>query len=525
MKISYSILTHNEDESLLKLIEFLVKHKDEEDEIVILDDYSDNEKTKEILDTMCSIHEIKFEQRKLLKDYAGQKNYLKNMCSGDYIFNLDADELPHKQLIKNIKPILESNTTIDLYWIPRVNTVDGLTQEHINKWRWKVNEKGWVNWPDYQGRIWRNRPNIMWKNPVHEVLTGYKEYAFLPAEEEYCFYHPKEIDRQEKQNQFYDSINSEEQIKYESINLDYFLGMELASGGGGKEIIKQNNTLTTVGDIVKFFSIEENRKKVKSNLNPKNWQYFNCMFAEFKKDVADHHEIGWENLTEEYFNSLDDMDENEIQKMLKENPVEFQNGFIKHSYHRAVAMIGRLISGKSYIPFYMKESQIYAEPTLHDGIHRVIQPVRYLKGLSDLDEMGIDRSQYTLTQSSILTLMGIRQNDDLDIIVSSQLRNRLNKNNENFSIIQDVDVFPKDYDKFKAFKCQGDDDAINNYSINIFGYNFLEPRFYFSRKHKDKTQRDINDWIAINRFFDNKCYEGYPFNKITKKQWGLELEK
>ena len=206
MKISYSILTHNEDESLQKLLEFLVKHKDEEDEIVILDDYSDNEKTKEILDTLCSIHEIKFEQRHLLKDYAGQKNYLTRMCSGDYIVNIDADELPNKWLMKNIKPILESNPTIDLYWIPRVNTVDGLTQEHINKWGWNVNEHGWINFPDWQGRIWRNRPNIMWKNKVHELLTGYKEHTYLPAEEEFCFYHPKDIDRQEKQNKFYDTI-------------------------------------------------------------------------------------------------------------------------------------------------------------------------------------------------------------------------------------------------------------------------------------------------------------------------------
>jgi len=45
MKISYSILTHNETASLMKLIEFLVKYKDDEDEIVILDDYSDDEKT------------------------------------------------------------------------------------------------------------------------------------------------------------------------------------------------------------------------------------------------------------------------------------------------------------------------------------------------------------------------------------------------------------------------------------------------------------------------------------------------
>ena len=206
MKISYSILTHNETDSLKKLIEFLVNHKDEEDERVILDDYSDDKKSIEILDTYCSIYGIKFEQRHLLKDYAGQKNYLTRMCSGDYIINIDADETPHKWLVKNIKEILESNPTIDLYWVPRVNIVDGITQEHITKWGWQVNEKGWVNWPDYQGRIWRNRPNIIWKNKVHEVLTGYKEHTYLPMEEKFCFYHPKTISRQEQQNDFYQTI-------------------------------------------------------------------------------------------------------------------------------------------------------------------------------------------------------------------------------------------------------------------------------------------------------------------------------
>ena len=207
MKISYSLLTHNETDSLLKLIEFISKHKDDNDEIVILDDYSDNEKTKEILDTMCSIHEIKFEQRHLLKDYAGQKNYLTSMCSGDYIINIDADELPNKWLVKNIKTILEANPSVDLYWVPRVNMVEGITQDHMQQWGWNVNEKGWINFPDYQGRIWRNRPNILWKNKVHEILTGYKEHTFLPAEEEFCFYHPKDINRQEKQNEFYNGIN------------------------------------------------------------------------------------------------------------------------------------------------------------------------------------------------------------------------------------------------------------------------------------------------------------------------------
>jgi glycosyltransferase involved in cell wall biosynthesis len=128
------------------------------------------------------------------------------MCSGDYIINIDADELPNKWLIENIKEILEANPTIDLYWVPRVNTVEGITQEHIDKWRWNVSEKGWVNFPDYQGRIWRNRPNILWKNKVHEVLVGYKEHTYLPDEEQFAFYHPKDIGRQEKQNEFYDTI-------------------------------------------------------------------------------------------------------------------------------------------------------------------------------------------------------------------------------------------------------------------------------------------------------------------------------
>jgi glycosyltransferase involved in cell wall biosynthesis len=206
MKISYAILTHNETQSLQDLIDLLVVYKDDEDEIVILDDYSDDKKTQDMLDALVSIYDIVYEQRHLHKDYAGQKNHLTGMCKGQYIVNIDADEIPHPYLMKNLKDMLEANPTIDLFWVPRVNTVTGLTQEHIDKWKWQVNDNGWVNFPDYQGRIWRNRQNIRWKNQVHEVLEGHQEHTFLPREEEFCFYHPKTIDRQEKQNEFYAGI-------------------------------------------------------------------------------------------------------------------------------------------------------------------------------------------------------------------------------------------------------------------------------------------------------------------------------
>jgi len=206
MKISYSILTHNEDKTLEKLLKFLVKWKQPDDEIVILDDFSDNEKTKQILDFYVSAHDIVFEQRNLLGDYASQKNYLKSMGSGDYSFNLDADEMISLWLIKNVHEIIAGNEGIDLIYLPRINTVEGVTNEHIRAWRWQVNEEGWINFPDWQGRIFRNRPNIRWQYKVHEMITGYKTYATLPTDKPFCILHPKTIDRQEKQNEKYSKI-------------------------------------------------------------------------------------------------------------------------------------------------------------------------------------------------------------------------------------------------------------------------------------------------------------------------------
>ena len=205
MKISYSILTHNETKSLEKLLRFLVKWKADEDEIVILDDYSDDKKTKQILDFYVSTEDIIYEQRSLNNDYATQKNYLKSMCSGDYSFNLDADEMISRWLIKNIHGILEDNQ-IDLIYLPRINTVEGLTQQHIQQWGWNVNEEGWINFPDWQGRVFKNRPNIKWEKPVHEMIKGFQTYAHLPTEKPFCMLHYKKIEKQEQQNKKYDGI-------------------------------------------------------------------------------------------------------------------------------------------------------------------------------------------------------------------------------------------------------------------------------------------------------------------------------
>ena len=312
---------------------------------------------------------------------------------------------------------------------------------------------------------------------------------------------------------------------YEPISLDYFLKMELQKGGGGKEMVTNNHTLNTIEDVVNYYSNVNNLEEQKSKLNPSNWQYFNCMTAGFKKNVGDHHELGWDNMTEEYYSNLEDMSDEEIEKFLKENPVEFDNGFIRHSYHRACAMIGRLINGSKYIPFYMRRGQIYDEPRYKDGLpkaQKVFPLINNVQCLKLIDELKIPRGEFTITQSGILALMGIRQNDDLDIIISSEARKQLFNDNQQFMRFNGVEIFEPNKSKFMYFDAQGDDDLIDNYSFQVNGYNFLEPRFYFSRKRKDRD-KDIKDWEGIRRFFERENHKGYPFNKLSDEQLGKQF--
>jgi len=205
--ISYAITVHNEIDELTNLLNFLQLHIRKEDEIVIqYDETSVTDEVKEYVTLMDSMHEnhivVGFP---LNKDFASFKNNLKSHCTKDFIFQVDADEIPHEFLIEYIGQVLDENP-VDIVFVPRVNTVEGLTQSHIDKWKWKVNEKGWVNFPDYQTRIYKNTPDVTWMNKVHERITGYNTFSNFPAEEQWSLYHPKQIDRQEKQNQFYETI-------------------------------------------------------------------------------------------------------------------------------------------------------------------------------------------------------------------------------------------------------------------------------------------------------------------------------
>ena len=206
IKISYGITVKDELEEIKRLVDFLLLHKRQEDEIVILLDHS-NGKDEMYRYLLTLPPEIILNRDTFQGHFANWKNLLNSYCTGDYIFQIDADEMPSEDLIKGLPYFLESNPNIEIYLVPRINTVKGLTLEHIRKWGWDVNEKEWVNFPDFQQRIYKNNGKIKWVNKVHEVLDGMVSWAALPIEdEEFVLYHPKNIDRQEKQNELYNLL-------------------------------------------------------------------------------------------------------------------------------------------------------------------------------------------------------------------------------------------------------------------------------------------------------------------------------
>ena len=211
MKISYALLTHNEGKYIETLLTFLINNKRQDDEIVVVDDFSNDQETVDILKKHNN--SIKLYHRIFDGDHT-QKNYLNSMCTGDYILQLDADELVTIDFIHILPELLEENNETDLFIMPRINTVEGLTSEWIAKWKWNVNEKGWVNFPDWQMRLYRNCEWVKWDGLLHSKIEGHKTYVFLPAEELFCILHSKQLDRQITQNSLYDKIEQTGRSKY-----------------------------------------------------------------------------------------------------------------------------------------------------------------------------------------------------------------------------------------------------------------------------------------------------------------------
>jgi glycosyltransferase involved in cell wall biosynthesis len=208
--ISYCITVCDELIEFKKLLEQLVDNIDINDEIIIQVDLS-KEKSNEIKNILNENYlfnvnqiSIKYIETYLNNDFSKFKNNLLQYCDKEYIFQIDADELLSDEFLKDIKYILKENDDIDVFKISRENQVIGLSDSYIDKWNLNINNKEYINYPDYQYRLFKNFNNIVWINPVHEVLTNYKRLSILPSD--MALVHIKNLEKQIKQNAFYETI-------------------------------------------------------------------------------------------------------------------------------------------------------------------------------------------------------------------------------------------------------------------------------------------------------------------------------
>jgi glycosyltransferase involved in cell wall biosynthesis len=211
-RLSIAICIHNEGQYVEDLLERVVQFKRNTKlpvEIVIVDDFSTEEKTIRTFEKYLPY--IKLYTHALNNDFATHKNFMNSQCNGEYILNLDADEMVSMALLHWIPELVEMNYDVDAFWLPRRKYCGRIDRCSVQQWGWQLTNLPefslpLVQWPDPQMRLYRNAPDIRWVNKVHEQLTGYKNFAAFPFEPDYAIIHHKDIQRQEQQNTLYSQI-------------------------------------------------------------------------------------------------------------------------------------------------------------------------------------------------------------------------------------------------------------------------------------------------------------------------------
>jgi len=197
--ITYAVEVCDESRELRDLLKFLIENKSDEDDIhVLVDSGKVTPSVREVLAAFADF--ISTAEREHDGDFSAHRNFHASLCKGDYIFMIDADEIPQETLIKNIRQFDQS-----ILCVPRINILPGHTAKFLQKHNFRVNEAGFINWPDYQMRYYKNDGSIEWSGKVHEKLTG-AEVHVLESNPATALWHVKSVTRQDAQNAFYDTL-------------------------------------------------------------------------------------------------------------------------------------------------------------------------------------------------------------------------------------------------------------------------------------------------------------------------------
>lgn len=163
-KLSVVLATYNEEKNLPRCLDAV---KDLADEIVIVDGTS-KDKTVEI----AKKYGAKVKVTSNPKNFHINKQKAIDMATGDWILQLDADEIVSNELKDEMEEILKEDRKYNGYWMPRKNY-------YLGRFLMKGGQ-----YPDYTVRFYKNGKGRLPQKDVHEQAViegkvGYLENALL----------------------------------------------------------------------------------------------------------------------------------------------------------------------------------------------------------------------------------------------------------------------------------------------------------------------------------------------------------
>lgn len=213
---SFCFLTHNEGkEYISKLINPILENIHEDEEVIIVDDFSTEKSTIEFLSYLEEDRRIRVFKHALDNDFSKQKNFLISKCKNEYVFIMDADEYLTEEHLNRIRFFINKNPNIDLFLLHRTNLLTGVNDSNKdvvdifkNYGIRQINDTTVQVVPNcFQRRIWKNNLGIHYINRVHEQPIGNRSEMKIP-EDIATIIHEKTCERQKAQAAFYSEIKN-----------------------------------------------------------------------------------------------------------------------------------------------------------------------------------------------------------------------------------------------------------------------------------------------------------------------------
>ena len=185
-KYSVCMITYNDEECVRDTMENVTPYIT--DDFVITDGGS-TDKTISIIEE----YNANLIHRKWDDNFEIQKNNSLDAANQEWRIWIDADETYEPIFWNQLSWYIRdaNNRGVDCINVPRINTVEGITQEFADQQAWNLSYFNWVNYPDYQQRIFKS--HCRFAGRTHERIINVKKDAAIVGV--HCN-HPKTLERQ-----------------------------------------------------------------------------------------------------------------------------------------------------------------------------------------------------------------------------------------------------------------------------------------------------------------------------------------